>query len=154
MTPRQVELVQNSFKLITPMLESATMLFYDRLFQLDPSLRPMFRAPRQEQAGKLGYVLTVVVKGLNRPEHILAAVEELGRRHSTYGVEPRHYDTVGAALLSTLQTGLGDAFTTEVREAWAAAYSLLANTMQRAAADAETAPLGWSSPLASTSLSS
>lgn len=149
MTPRQIELVQNSFKLITPMLESATMLFYDRLFQLDPFLRRMFRVPREEQARKLGYMLTVVVKGLNRPEHILAAVEELGRRHSTYGVEPQHYDTVGAALLSTLHTGLGDAFTTEVREAWATAYSFLSNTMQRAAAEAETAPVGWPPPVAS-----
>jgi len=100
-------------------------------------------------------VLTVVVKGLNRPEQILAAVEELGRRHSAYGVEPQHYDTVGAALLSTLQTGLGYAFTADVREAWAAAYALLSNTMQRAGADAEATPLGWAPPLDSaTSLSS
>jgi hemoglobin-like flavoprotein len=83
-------------------------------------------------------VLTVVVKGLSRQEQILPAVEELGRRHSGYGVRPEHYATVGASLLWTLQSGLGEAFTPEVRDAWASAYSLLSSTMQRASAAAET----------------
>ena len=137
MTNRQIQLVQSSFELVAPILESATMTFYDRLFQLDPSLRRMFRSPQQEQARKLAHVLTVVVKGLSRPEQILPAVEELGRRHSGYGVRQEHYATVGASLLWTLQSGLGEAFTPEVRDAWASAYSLLSSTMQRAAAEAE-----------------
>jgi hemoglobin-like flavoprotein len=139
MTPRQVALVQNSFKMIMPILEPATTLFYERLFRLHPALRPMFQGPLEEQARKLGHVLTVVVKGLSRPEQILGAVEELGRRHANYGVQPEHYDTVGDALLWTLQTGLGDAFTSEVREAWASAYLFLSTTMQEAAASVETA---------------
>jgi hemoglobin-like flavoprotein len=114
------------------------MTFYDRLFQLDPSLRRMFRSPQEEQARKLAHVLTVVIKGLSKAEQILPAVEQLGRRHSSYGVHPEHYATVGAALLWTLQSGLGEAFTPEVRDAWASAYSLLSSTMQRAAAKAET----------------
>ena len=138
MTPRQIELVQSSFDLVTPMLEAATTMFYERLFQLDPSLRRMFHGPQAEQARKLAHVLTVVVKGLSRPQQILGAVEELGRRHATYGVEPRHYATVGSALLWTLQTGLGDAFTHEVREAWSGAYLFLASAMQHAATNAET----------------
>jgi len=138
MTNRQIQLVQSSFELVAPILESATMTFYDRLFQLDPSLRRMFSSPQQEQARKLAHVLTVVVKGLTRPEQILPAVEELGRRHSGYGVRGEHFDTVGASLLWTLQSGLGEAFTPEVRDAWASAYSLLSSTMQRAAAEAET----------------
>jgi len=136
MTPHQIELVQSSFNLVTPILESATMMFYDRLFQLDPSLRQMFRSPQEEQARKLAHVLTVVVEGLSRPEQILPAVEELGRRHSAYGVRPEHYASVGAALLGTLQSGLGEAFTAEVREARASAYFLLSSTMQRASAEA------------------
>src|SRR5215472_8895350 len=84
MTQHQIGLVQSSFSLVVPILESATMMFYDRLFQLDPSLRPMFRAPQPEQARKLAHILTVVVKGLNRPDQILPAAEELGRRHSNY----------------------------------------------------------------------
>ncbi len=138
MTPRQIELVQHSFKLVTPILDSATMMFYQRLFELDPSLRYMFHGPLEEQARKLGHVLTVVVKGLSRSEQILGAVEELGRRHANYGVRPEHYDTVGTALLWTLQTRLGDAFASDVRDAWAAAYLFLSTAMQEAAANAET----------------
>jgi nitric oxide dioxygenase len=138
MTPRQIELVQSSFNLVTPVLESATIMFYDRLFELDPSLRRMFHGPLDGQARKLAHVLTVVVKGLSRPQQILPAVEELGRRHLTYGVRPEHYATVGAALLWTLQNGLGDAFTPEVREAWTSAYLFLSSTMQQAASNAET----------------
>jgi hemoglobin-like flavoprotein len=137
MTQHQIELVQNSFNLVIPIIEPATMMFYDRLFELDPSLRAMFRTPQAEQARKLAHVLAVVVKGLSRPEQILPAVEELGRRHSKYGVRPEHYATVGTALLWTLQSGLGEAFTAEVHEAWSSAYSLLASTMQKAAAEAE-----------------
>jgi hemoglobin-like flavoprotein len=143
MTPRQIELVQNSFNMVLPTLESATMIFYDRLFQLDPSLRRMFHGPQKEQARKLGHVLTVVVSGLSRPQQILGAVEELGRRHLLYGVRPEHYATVGAALLWTLQSGLGDAVTSEVWEAWTCAYLFLSSTMQRAAANAETVPVSW-----------
>ena len=108
MMPSQIELVQSSFQLIKQDAESAMMLFYDRLFQLDPSLRYMFRNSREEQARKLAHVLTVVVKGLSCPEQILPAVEELGRRHANYGVQAEHYATVGAALLWTLGAGLGD----------------------------------------------
>lgn len=139
MTQNQVLLVQSSFQLIAQNLEAAAMLFYDRLFQLDPSLRQMFRNTREEQARKLAHVLKVVVNGLSRPEQILPTVEELGRRHVGYGVRPQHYATVGAALLWTLQAGLAENFTPEVREAWASAYLLLASTMQKAAAEAETA---------------
>src|SRR5947207_10091885 len=143
MTPRQIELVQSSFNQVVPTLESAAMTFYDRLFQLDPSLRHMFHGAQAEQARKLGHVLTVVVNGLSRPQQILSAVEELGRRHLMYGVRQEHYATVGAALLWTLQTGLGDAFTSEVREAWTCAYMFLSSTMQRAAANTETEPVSW-----------
>jgi hemoglobin-like flavoprotein len=88
-------------------------------------------------------VLTIVVNGLSRAQQILGAVEELGRRHLTYGVRQEHYATVGAALLWTLQTGLGEAFTSEVREAWTCTYLFLSSTMQQAAANAETVPVAW-----------
>ena len=83
------------------------------------------------------------MKGLSRPQQILGAVEELGRRHLSYGVRQEHYDTVGAALLWTLQAGLGEAFTSEVRDAWTCAYLFLSSTMQQAAANAETVPVSW-----------
>src|SRR5260370_12409015 len=118
MPPRKIELVQHSFKLVTPILDSATMMFYQRLFELDPSLRYMFHGPLEEQARKLGHVLTVVVKGLSRSEQILGAVEELGLRHANYGVRPEHYYTVCTALLCTLPTRPGDAFSSDVCLAW------------------------------------
>src|SRR5260370_33219087 len=90
MTPRQIELVQHSFKLVTPILDSATMMFYQRLFELDPSLRYMFHGPLEEQARKLGHVLTVGGKGLSHSEQILGEVEEIGRISATYAVRPAH----------------------------------------------------------------
>lgn len=134
MTRQQVELVQSSFRLVHPMLDTAAAMFYDRLFELDPSLRRLFRTSREEQQRKLGQALTVVVKALDRPDQIQDAVEALGRRHAGYGVRDEHYSTVGAALLWTLEAGLGAAFTPDVRKAWTAAYSWLAYTMRRAAA--------------------
>jgi hemoglobin-like flavoprotein len=143
MTPSQIELVQNSFNLIRPNLESVAMTFYERVFELHPALRHMFHGPREDQARKVAHVLTVVVNGLSRPQQILGAVEELGRRHLIYGARPEHYADFGAALLWTLQTGLGDVFTPEVREAWTCAYLFLSSTMQQAAANAETVPVDW-----------
>jgi hemoglobin-like flavoprotein len=134
MTRQQVELVQSSFRLVQPTLETAAAIFYDRLFELDPSLRGLFRNPREEQGRKLGRALTVVVRALDRPDQIRDAVETMGRRQAAYGVRDEHYSTVGAALLWTLETGLGAAFTPDVRHAWTAAYSWLAYTMRRAAA--------------------
>ena len=134
MTSHQIALVQRTFQIVQPILEPAAMLFYDRLFELDPSLRRLFRTPREEQALKLGQALTIVVKSIDRPDQIRGAVEALGHRHVAYGVRDEHYTTVGLALLWTLEQGLGDAFTPEVREAWSAAYGWLAFTMQRAAA--------------------
>lgn len=134
MTFRQIELVQSSFRLVQSILADAMVLFYDRLFELDPSLRAMFKSSREEQRRKLAQTLTMVVKGLDRPDQIRAAVQALGSRHADYGVRDDHYATVGAALLWTLEAGLGKAFTPEVREAWTAAYGWLAFTMQKAAA--------------------
>src|SRR3954447_14981618 len=105
MSPEQVQAVQNSFRTLEPVAESAMMKFYDRLFEVDPTLRTMFRSSREEQAKKLAMVVGVVVKSLDRPEQILGAVKELGRRHLAYGVTDAHYDAVGAALLWTLEQG-------------------------------------------------
>jgi len=94
----------------------------------------MFRGDMAEQRRKLMQMLTAAVKGLQRLDRLVPVLEDLGRRHIGYGVTDQHYDTVGAALLWTLEKGLGRAFTPEVKEAWAAVYGLLANTMRNAAA--------------------
>ena len=133
LTAAQKTLVQESFAIITPIADDAAALFYTRLFELDPSLRQMFREDMTEQRRKLMQMLTAAVKGLDRLDQLVPVVEDLGRRHAGYGVSDAHYDTVGAALLWTLEMGLGRAFTPEVKDAWATVYGLLATTMKTAA---------------------
>ncbi len=135
MTPTQVALVQESFKLVVPIADVAADLFYNRLFEIDPSKRVMFQADMTDMKKKLVQTLVVVVTGLDRVEQLVPAVQALGRRHVGYGVVDADYDTVGAALLWTLEAGLGEAFTPDVHDAWAAAYGLLASTMKSAAAE-------------------
>lgn len=138
MTPAQKTLVQQSFARVAPISEQAAALFYGRLFELDPQLRSLFRGDMKEQGRKLMQMLAVAVNGLDRLEELVPAVQALGRRHLGYGVEDGHYETVGEALLWTLQQGLGDAFTADTRQAWAEVYGLLAATMRSAAAEVET----------------
>ena len=133
LTLHQKTLVQASFATIAPIADDAAALFYRRLFELDPSLERMFRGDMTDQRRKLMQMLTAAVKGLDRVDQLVPVVQNLGRRHATYGVEDRHYETVGAALLWTLEKGLGDAFTPETKEAWATVYGILATTMKDAA---------------------
>ena len=136
LTPAQKTLVQDSFATIAPIADDVAALFYEKLFELDPSLRPMFRGNMSEQRKKLMQMLTAAVKGLDRLDQLVPVVQDLGRRHAHYGVADTHYDTVGAALLWTLEKGLGDAFTPDTKEAWATVYGILAGTMKEAAREA------------------
>jgi hemoglobin-like flavoprotein len=139
LTQAQIALVQNSFAVVAPIADDAAALFYRRLFEIDPTLKAMFKDDMAEQRRKLMQMLSAAVKGLNHIDRLIPVVEDLGRRHVNYGVEEHHYDTVGSALLWTLEKGLGAAFTPDVREAWATVYGLLASTMARAAAKAQAA---------------
>jgi hemoglobin-like flavoprotein len=130
-----IALVQRTWDLVLPIADDAAQLFYRRLFELDPSLRPMFaKSDMAEQRKKLMQMITVAVRGLGRLQDILPAVVALGRRHVDYGVTDAHYATVGAALLWTLEQGLGPEFTPEVKAAWTATYTALADVMRGAAA--------------------
>jgi nitric oxide dioxygenase len=134
MTPAQVTLVQDSFAKVVPIKDAAAGLFYGRLFETDPSTKPLFaKADMAEQGQKLMATLAVVVGGLSRPDTVVPAAQALARRHVGYGVTPAQYATVGAALLWTLGQGLGEAFTPEVEAAWTAAYTLLSGVMIEAA---------------------
>jgi len=130
MNQTQIQLVQDSFEQVKPIAGVAADLFYDRLFELDADLRPLFKSDLGEQKHNLMTTLSFAVASLNRPDTILPAVRQLGARHVGYGVETHHYQTVGAALLWTLAQGLGEQFTPDVEEAWTAVYTLLAQTMQ------------------------
>jgi len=136
MTPEKIELVKSSWAKVIPISEAAAGLFYGKLFELDPSLKFLFDGDLTEQGKKLMMMINTAVNGLDRLDEIVPAVQQLGVRHISYGVEDEHYDTVGAALLWTLGTGLGDNFTDETRVAWATVYEVLSNTMKTAAAKA------------------
>ncbi len=133
MTPHQIRMVQDSFRSVAPMGVEVADMFYQRLFQLDPSLRPMFSGDMQEQGRKLITMIGFAVQGLTRLDELVPQVMELGRRHAGYGVQPSHYDTVAEALLWTLEQGLGDQFTDPLRAAWTEAYGVLAKTMMAGA---------------------
>jgi hemoglobin-like flavoprotein len=129
MTPDQVQLVQQSFTKVAPISETAAVLFYDRLFEIAPSVKSMFPADMTEQRKKLMMMLAAVVGGLGNLESILPAASALATRHVSYGAKPEHYPVVGSALLWTLEKGLGDGWTPEVAEAWTAAYGTLSGYM-------------------------
>jgi hemoglobin-like flavoprotein len=132
MTPEKVELVQSSFRKVVPIADTAASLFYDRLFEIAPEVRSMFPKDMKEQKVKLMSMLGTAVANLHKLETILPAVKALGERHKGYGVTTAHYAPVGAALLWTLEKGLGADFTPEVKAAWAETYTALAGVMTSA----------------------
>src|SRR5829696_5294955 len=107
MTPAEKKLVQTTFATLVPIADEAAALFYGRLFEIDPSLRPLFKGDLGEQGRKLMQMIGVAVNGLDALDQLVPAVKEMGRRHAGYGVTDAHYDAVAGALLWTLEKGLG-----------------------------------------------
>ena len=133
MTLKQKQLVENSWEKVLPISESVATLFYERLFELDPSTRPLFKHTNMpEQRKRLMHVIGTVVNGMNMLDQLIPTVSDLGRRHVVYGVTDDHYSSVGKALIWTLEQGLGADFTPEVKEAWTTVYDVLADTMKNA----------------------
>lgn len=128
-------LVRESWTLFEPVAEESARFFYDKLFELDPDARPLFaRTDMEAQGRKLMQMFAEIVRILDRPDALVNEVADLGRRHVHYGVRDHEYDSVGTALLWTLDRGLGPAFTPEVRNAWTEAYLLVAEVARRGAA--------------------
>jgi methyl-accepting chemotaxis protein len=136
MNKTEIRLVRDSFAKVAPIAEKAAAQFYQRLFDLDPSLKALFNGDMAEQGRKLMAMLGTAVKLLDRPEQLQPALEKLGVRHAGYKVKDKDYDTVGEAFLWTLEQGLGKAFTPKVRAAWSTVYGVVARTMKAAAAAA------------------
>lgn len=137
LTPKQIDLVETSFQAVAKIKEQAAELFYSRLFELDPSLRPLFKGDMVEQGRKLMATLGVSVSSLRNLDKIIPTVQALGASHAKFGVKESHYQTVATALLWTLEQGLGAAFTPAVKEAWTATYLILAGVMIEAAGQTE-----------------
>jgi nitric oxide dioxygenase len=134
MTPQQVKLIQDSFAKVAPIADAAASLFYGRLFEIAPEVRPMFKGDIAEQGRKLMATLALAVNSLEKFDQLKPALTGLAQRHVSYGVRDEHYAPVGAALIWTLQQGLGESFTDETREAWLRAYTAIAETMKAGAA--------------------
>ena len=140
MTPDQKTLVQKTWKMAAPNAEAVGQLFYQRLFTLDPAIERLFAGSNMAaQRGKLVQALCLAVEGLDDLDGLVPVIEDLGRRHVGYGVEASHYDTVGAALLWTLERSLGQAWTAETKAAWTDVYGLLAGVMQQSGGNSEAA---------------
>lgn len=133
MQETEIELVQKSFAEVAPRAGEAAELFYARLFEIAPEVRPLFKGDMADQGAKLMTTLGVVVNGLRDLDRIVPVAQALARQHVGYGVTAAHYPSVGAALLHTLKTALGDGFDAETEAAWAAAYGTLSEVMIDAA---------------------
>jgi len=139
-TPAQISLVKETWARVVPISETAAKLFYARLFETSPQLAPMFDGVDQKaQRQKLVKAINMVVMSLERIEMLIPAIQDMGRRHVDYGVEDSHYGLVAAALLWTLETGLGDGWSKEAETAWTKAYQILADTMIEGASQASRA---------------
>jgi hemoglobin-like flavoprotein len=137
MDSQTVSLVQSSWKAVEPIAPQAAALFYDNLFAADPKLKPLFKGNMDEQGKKLMQMITAAVNKLTELDTLVPILQNLGKRHGGYGVKDEHYDTVGGALLKTLEQGLGNEFTPAVKHAWAEVYGVMAGVMI-AASKAET----------------
>lgn len=139
MNNQQIMLVKESFEKAAGLGEKVAEIFYAELFNIDPGLRSMFKGDMKNQGRKLLGALTMIVRNLDQADVIVPAAEKMAIKHLDYGVTYRHYTLVGNALLRTLKKGLGADFTPVVREAWIAAYQLLADVMRAAAYPAQAA---------------
>lgn len=125
MTPQQIRLVQASYTRLKSDTAGVAAAFYERLFQIDPTLRGLFRDDLARQGERLMHMIGAAVGLLNRPETLFPVLHALGARHVGYGVKAEHYDTVGTALIDTLEAGLGSGFTSELRTAWVRLFDIV-----------------------------
>ncbi len=135
MEAKTITLVQESFEKVKPIAPTAAEIFYSKLFELDPKLKQLFpnsTEAMKEQGNKLMTMLAAAVAGLSNLDALIPVLQDLGKRHVAYNVKESHYDTVGAALLGTLEAGLGDDFTPEVKGAWANVYGVMSGVMIKA----------------------
>ncbi|MEQ8289055.1 MAG: globin family protein [Gammaproteobacteria bacterium] len=136
MTPKQIELVSGTWEMVLPISDQAAAMFYARLFEIAPEVKPLFSGDMEAQGKKLMQMINTAVDNIEDVEKIIPALEDLGKRHVGYGVTDEHYAQVAEALLWTLEQGLGDAFTEDVKQAWTETYMTLAGVMIEASKEA------------------
>jgi hemoglobin-like flavoprotein len=134
MTPEQVRLITEAWNSVASIADRAVEQFYNRLFEIDPTTRPLFRATNMpDQRRKVVQALSLAVQSAGDLAALTPVLQQLGRGHHGYGVTAEHYKSVGAALLWTLQHGLGPQWTPAMAAAWTELYGHIAAVMLRAA---------------------
>ena len=128
-------LVKTSWMQVLPIRDMAAELFYTRLFELSPCLRPLFERDMEDQGRAFLATISVAVTNLERPTTLLPALSALGAKHDAYGFKDHHFDVVARALVDTLHRCLGEAFTPETKAAWIENYNGITSVMRTAAAD-------------------
>ncbi|MCU7843356.1 MAG: hemin receptor [Candidatus Thiodiazotropha sp. (ex Monitilora ramsayi)] len=136
MSPEEINYVKESWSKVVPISDQAAVLFYGRLFEVYPEVKPYFKGNMEDQGKKLMTMIGMAVNSLDNLEPLIGAIQDSGRRHAEYGVKDEDYDKVADALIWTLEQGLGDAFTDEVKGAWVNTYTALASVMKAGAAKA------------------
>lgn len=129
MSPQQIKLVRETWGFVIAKSDQAGQLFYTRLFEVAPSVRPLFKEDITLQARKLMNMVTYVVTKLDKLDTIMTEIKSLAQRHKKYGAVKDHYAVVGECLIFTLKTGLGDRWNPQIEAAWAAVYNALASAM-------------------------
>jgi hemoglobin-like flavoprotein len=133
MNQETITIVQSSWQKVLPAAPQAGMFFYENLFAADPGLKPLFKGNIATQSQMLMTMIDAAVGKLNDLEALVPVLQQLAKRHVAYGAQEAHYATVGSALLKTLEQGLGNAFTPDVKAAWTDVYGVMASVMILAA---------------------
>jgi hemoglobin-like flavoprotein len=133
MDDRVVNDVQSTWKIVESMAPEAAALFYKNLFEADPALQPLFKGNMEEQGKKLMQMIGAAVNQLSDLDSLVPILQSLAIRHKGYGVNTAHYETVGGALMKTLEQGLGPSFSPQVRDSWSEVYGVMSSVMVAAA---------------------
>ncbi len=133
LSARERQLVQSSFAKLEPIAMVVARTLFEKLFELDPALKALFKRNMEELGDDFMVALKRAVDGLGDTRAMVPALADLGRRHANYGVSDGDYDTFAAALIWTLGQGLQDDFTGEVEAAWTKAYGTIAEMMKAGA---------------------
>jgi len=129
LTPAQIQLVKNSWKILLPTAQEMGLAFYVRLFETAPQLRPLFKTNPRDQAMKLMYMLSYLVNRLDNLQALQEEVVRLAQRHSGYGAKKEHYHFIGDTLMWSLEKNLGKDWTPETKEAWMLTYAFISDLM-------------------------
>ncbi|WP_438971004.1 NO-inducible flavohemoprotein [Methylophaga sp.] len=128
--PETTKVIQSTLPILQQHGESLTSLFYQRMFENNPEVKPFFNQAHQErgtQQRALAGAICAYAEHINSPEKLNDAVELIAQKHASLGIKPEHYPIVGKNLIAAIRELLGDAATEEIVAAWSDAYGVLAD---------------------------